>query len=117
MARLLWEMVPPSPRLGEGKTEEVAPDWLRFDVMLLLQRKDSLCLVFIAQILLKTTNGKHENYVASTLLTQRWKANKSCLKFAGQLTLELHKHKIQRGCPLAETKIATGGAPGLSKFI
>ena len=83
MARLLWEMVPPSPRLGEGKTEEVAPDWLRFDVMLVLQRKDSLCLVFIAQILLKTTNGKHENNVASTLFTQRWKANKSCLKFTG----------------------------------
>ena len=34
-----------SPRLGGGKTEEVAPDWFRFDVMLLLQRKDSLCLV------------------------------------------------------------------------
>ena len=34
-----------SPRLGEGKNDEVAPDWLRFDVMLLLQRKDPLCLV------------------------------------------------------------------------
>ena len=35
-----------------------------------------------------------------------------CWDLKGQLTLELHKHMIQRGCTLAETKIATGGLLG-----